>query len=371
MTTLEMEQSVPGRDFELEKRLLEKYYKEYINSYIKQMKMLDNETDFVRDDTYNGIRSQIHIIYKLKVGERGETFVLSKDGKRGYEFVIEFDKDDAGYGIYYGCKGLIKGGNQEEEIENLIKEWKKIKNETAYVLGNTFPGKDFYHRFKVTNNANNKTFWPFWISLYEEENIKEVAARAVKIISRIYKRMINGIVCKDKDYDKNKDYDKKEHAKTQTAFTKEAFEKALKGNNEKQRKYEKFLENGTKLNHFEKDDRYEMCWRAVNMSNVDLQYLLESFYKNYIITNSQTTKINWTVFQSILLTKNGKPLTDSFRGSIKTWTPEEKANPEYKNATTRPKEKENEKEKEEEEKRKKYNRKAKAMEDVKKIMGDE
>lgn len=30
MTTLEMEQSVPGRDFELEKRLLEKYYKEYI-----------------------------------------------------------------------------------------------------------------------------------------------------------------------------------------------------------------------------------------------------------------------------------------------------------------------------------------------------
>lgn len=27
MATLEMEQSVPGRNFELEKRLLEKYYK--------------------------------------------------------------------------------------------------------------------------------------------------------------------------------------------------------------------------------------------------------------------------------------------------------------------------------------------------------
>ena len=296
MTTLEMEQSVPGRDFELEKRLLEKYYKEYIDSYIKQMKMLDNETDFVRDDTYNGIRSQIHIIYKLKVGERGETFVLSKDGKRGYEFVIEFDKDDAGYGIYYGCKGLIKGGNQEEEIENLIKEWKKIKNETAYVLGNTFPGKDFYHRFKVTNNANNKTFWPFWISLYEEEDIVEVAARAVKIISRIYKRMINGIVCKDKDYDKQP----KAKTKIQTAFTKEAFEKALKGNNEKQRKYEKFLENGTKLNHFEKDDRYEMCWRSVNMLRIDLYHLFQAFSKEMGFS-----EVN-SVFQTVLLDKNGK-----------------------------------------------------------------
>ena len=43
-------------------------------------------------------------------------------------------------------------------------------------LKNTFPGKFFTHRFKPTNNANNHTYWPFWITLHEDEDIVEGVA---------------------------------------------------------------------------------------------------------------------------------------------------------------------------------------------------
>lgn len=52
--------------------------------------------------------------------------------------------------------------------------------------------KDFSHRFKMTNNAHNGTYWPFWITLYEDEDIKEVGLRATKIIRSVYERMFKG-----------------------------------------------------------------------------------------------------------------------------------------------------------------------------------
>lgn len=65
-------------------------------------------------------------------------------------------------------------------------EWKDIRYYVTAVLENTFPGKSFTHRFKPTNNANNHTYWPFWITLHEDEDIVEVGARAVRLIRSIY-----------------------------------------------------------------------------------------------------------------------------------------------------------------------------------------
>lgn len=138
---LDLDMSIPDRNVELETKLLNQYYNEFVDNYISKIVKLDSHPDFIRDDSFNGIKSSEHIIYKLRTNETGATHLLSRDGNRGYEFVIEFDKREPAYGIYYGCKGLIFGGDQEREINTFLEEWKSIRKEVSYILNNTFPEK--------------------------------------------------------------------------------------------------------------------------------------------------------------------------------------------------------------------------------------
>lgn len=184
-------ESIEERDIDLEMKIGNRLYEQYVDRYVKEIHRLKNIKDFVRDDRVHNINTKYHIMYKLKVGDNGETFIKSKDGKRAYEFLIEFDTKDPEYGIYYGCRALVIDGNQEEEINKLQKEWINIRKELTEVLNNTFINKDFTHRFRMTNNVNNKTFWPFWIALYDDEDITDVAILALKIIYKVYKNAIN------------------------------------------------------------------------------------------------------------------------------------------------------------------------------------
>ena len=149
--------------------------------YKKTMRRMDSCEDFVRDDSFHGHEAPNHMMYKLET-------LYSKDGHRAYEFLVEYDKWEPTVGIYYGCKGLILDGDTDEEKTRFDSEWKEIKEELTFILNNVFTTIDFTPRFKPTNNLNNATYWPFWVTLNENEDIIKVAARATRIIREVYKR---------------------------------------------------------------------------------------------------------------------------------------------------------------------------------------
>lgn len=310
----------------MEAELTNRYYNKFVNEYISKIGKLESRTDFIRDDSSNGIKSSEHIIYKLRTDDTGATHLLSKDGNRGYEFVIEFDKKDSAYGIYYGCKGLIFVGEQENEIEVLLDEWESIKEEVSSVLNNTFPDKDFSRRYKLTNNANNKTFWPFWISLYEEEDVLEVAARAVRIIYNVYKlRIVDG----DRSKFIYHNIEKKQNIKDKkrpgiyslTAYTDKKYDAILEILNnldpENVKLYTTVLDNATESGLFEKDIRYEKCWRVKDMDIIEVHYLVQEFY-NRLVGDKSARHNKWNLFEPILLSSSGTPMDLKRSKSVST-----------------------------------------------------
>ena len=163
-------------------KILTKQYSDILQQKFDCLEKLyldDSKPLFRRDDSYNGIHANHHTMYKLDD-------LHNKDNSITYEFLIEFDRNDPCLGIYYGCKGLIKKGDNLEQQEIMSREWNnQIKPKVLERLNKLFVEKRFDNRFKPTDNANDNTFWPFWISLYEDENMLEV-------IRDEYKRYIEG-----------------------------------------------------------------------------------------------------------------------------------------------------------------------------------
>lgn len=189
-----------------------------IDNILKRVNATEEEVEMLhgwrRDDSFLGIPAANEIEYKLGYP------LISLDGTRAYEFVIEFSINDPNVGIYYGVKGLTLKGDHYDQIDSFVKDFwgmgmddlikhginkndecpqkakrnkcPKNKVETvrdliAKYLNATFPGKDFSQRFMFTDNAWDHTFWPFWIASEPEEDIVWETARAVSIIRRIYK----------------------------------------------------------------------------------------------------------------------------------------------------------------------------------------
>lgn len=270
-----------------------------------KMRILDNCTDFHRDDSFHGNKAPNHMMYKLET-------LYSKDGHRAYEFLVEYDIWQPTVGIYYGCKGLILKGNVDEEIAIFDDEWNHIINEVLYVLNNIFPNKDFTHRFKPTDNANDNTYWPFWISLYEDENIIEVGARATMVIRNIYQKFLNGKTFKQHIIEEKK-------IKTNTAFTNDAyneFVESLKSNDNYKsfRDFQKYLLNNDLL---EENDIYEKGW-TVKMSNLKFAFLWAEFC-DYIglikldKKDKEKVHVPWQHITKIYVNKEGEPFNDNLK----------------------------------------------------------
>ena len=177
------------------KPLKQELWDKYIAPFIKEMDRLNSKEvkGFIKDNTVHGKPLESHIMYRVNLGtDDSPTFLLDvKDRMYKYEFLIEFDTDDAGYGIYYGCRAVADPSLSEEEMIEQIKliseDWQNIKEETKTLLNNMFPNKKFGDRtFRLTNNAEDNTFWPFWIALGDEEDILDVAVKATKLIANIY-----------------------------------------------------------------------------------------------------------------------------------------------------------------------------------------
>ena len=133
-----------------------------------------------RDDTVRNKQMPVHMMYKYGAP------LISEDGCRAYTFNIEYCTDTPSEGIYYGAFGVVLQGTIDEHKESFDREWAVIRPIAAQVLGNTFDNPYFIMLFRQTDNVNDNTYWPFWISLGEDEDIVEVAFRAVRIIRRIY-----------------------------------------------------------------------------------------------------------------------------------------------------------------------------------------
>lgn len=165
----------------INKSLDEKYRNNMVEGMIQEIQRLDSYPEFVRDDSFHGYEAKDHIMYKLGT-------LYSKDRKRAYEFLFEFDKKDLNYGIYFGCKGLIFDGDFQEQIDIFDKEWSTIKVKLINELDRaTYRKKLFNLRIKITNNCNDFTYWPFWIQLDEVEDITTKGRKMLSIIREVYR----------------------------------------------------------------------------------------------------------------------------------------------------------------------------------------
>lgn len=133
-------------------------------------------------------------------GEKDEKYMMYlvdsidyPDGGRRYEFLIEYDIYNPSQGIYFGCKSLTLPPHRHSgQIRKAEDDWRKAMPYVLQRLNNTFIDKDFTYRFRETDNDHNGTFWPFWISLYEDEDPREVGVRALEIISGVYRELVEG-----------------------------------------------------------------------------------------------------------------------------------------------------------------------------------
>lgn len=148
-----------------------------------------------------------------------------------YEFLIEYDVYEPVVGIYYGCKGLILDENDKMGWPCSMKNGKIFVIMLLLFLKIHFR-KFFTHRFKPQINANNHTYWPFWITLHEDEDIVEVGARAVCLIRSVYEGYIENedVEALRKRSGSRKSLRKKDKIRfsADVNFTKEAYLNCLK-----------------------------------------------------------------------------------------------------------------------------------------------
>lgn len=126
--------------------------------------------------------------------EHIEEQVISTDGHRRYDLLIEYDIYHPSHGIYFGCRSTtLPGFYHEIETGKALKEWIAVLPIAIRRLNNIFPEKDFSCRLRDTDNANDRTFWPFWISLHEDESPEDVACVALWILADAYSDYVAGI----------------------------------------------------------------------------------------------------------------------------------------------------------------------------------
>ena len=283
-------------------------------------------------DGKGGVR--LELLYTLM--HRIDT-LYSKDGHRLYEFLIEYDTDSPSVGIYYGCRGVtVDGFDHAQEIEHFRHDFKMVHEEMCRVLNNTFFDKDFSYRFKFTDNANDGTYWLFWITLNKEEDIYDVGVKATTIIRNVFKRYLDG------EEFSNVAASEKQSKKECICFTNETFQGLLDNmkyyhfggkieDKEKSKKaqelFKRFLEKAQQKRIMIKDPSYECAYRVllaidkdeclnadfVRMMYAFFDYLYskELFYKK---ENQKYINLPWEDLRKVFLDKDG----NAFPESIKT-----------------------------------------------------
>lgn len=252
----------------------------HAQSFIDKIDKLKDNDDFLRDDTYDKCHKTItgnHITYKYKIQPEGKglTRIVSKDGSRAYEFLIEFDKQDFAYGIYLGCRCLILKGDFQKQESIIEKEWDIVKPSVIKILGDTFQGKDFSNRFYASQTNGQIAIWPFWLTLEKNEDIA-IASLVTKIIAKTYNAYIRqgALILKSKF---SRD-DRKDERINETWFTDESY-KLIKERLISQHQwnsFKAFIDKAMEANVISMVDQYEKCYKFNNLNVVEIAYFIKS-----------------------------------------------------------------------------------------------
>ncbi len=273
---------------------------------------------FSRDDTYNSINAPYYIMYKLESKEYKGLL---------YEFLVEYQIGDPNTGIYFGCKVLnsdimtyFKNGDIDiatqltlKMIDCADKDWRiHLKDAVAVVLNNSFPDKKFHLRFCHTENANDGTYWPFWIRLNEEEDIITVAAYAVKLIKNVYLTHFSEhgelpSVLPESYETSGKHAGSKKKTSNVRYFSSDAYKECRMLH--RIDKHTSYLDNILKeLCKSKAISRSEGIYECAFIINEELSILdfCKELDRLRTIKNGEKLKLSWTALEKIFLTPNGE-----------------------------------------------------------------
>ena len=289
----------------------------------KMMGLIERDKHELRGyvpDGKGGIRSELPATLMYRIDT-----VTSADGHRLYEFLIEYDSDTPAEGIYYGCRGItIDGFDHVQEIEQFRQEREIVLPEMCRILNNTFPLKDFSHRFKLPDNADDGTYWLFWLTLNEEEDIKKVGVTATTIIRNVFRRYLNGETLPGGKLPE------KNFEKSSTCFTDETYQSLLNsikyknGDNvidpqltaEARATFEQFLVGAEHQRLIARDPNYPLAWRMQTKDRVDfgrmMRALFEYLYDHSLINkeyksneDNETYYVPWKALFKVFLDIDG------------------------------------------------------------------
>lgn len=291
-------------------------------------------------DGKGGVRLELLYTLMHRIGT-----LHSKDGHRLYEFLIEYDVELPSVGIYYGCRGVtVDGFDHTQEIEQFRHDYDMVETEIRRVLNNTFLDKDFSHRLKLTDNANDGTYWLFWITLNEEEDICDVGVNATTMIRNVFKRYLDGeefsnVAVSEKQLKKermcftNATYNallaKMKYYDSHIRIGKTYYDKIenKEKTKEAQELFKCFLEKAQQKRIMIKDPSYECAYRVLlaidkdECLNADFVRMMYAFFdylydKKLFNKKENETYINlpWENFRKVFLDKDG----NTFPESIKT-----------------------------------------------------
>ena len=218
------------------------------------------------DCTLHGVHQKNHLMYKIEPLDH-------PSGDARYEFLVEYDRMEPTIGIYFGCKCITSGdADHREMIELYMREWNEIRHHICTVLNNSFPTKEFRHRFRVTNNGENRTFWPSWIGLYDDEDM-DFALTVLRIFRKAYEQYFNGTLRKCRRLAPIA-YRHVETAFTGSAFTNltEAIGKSYGHDNAEAAMvlFNRFILNASAMGIFTPDPSYDYAWRYVGNPSMGL-----------------------------------------------------------------------------------------------------
>lgn len=302
--------------------------KKCIDRYKERIAVLDNHPDYECD---NHVRDKVIdpiIMYKLR--NDGGALSLKGRGGREYEFLVEFDPYNLAYGIYFGCRCTLNTYTKiSTQVEACNEEWQHIRALVIEALNNTFIDLDFSKREIPTDNVSDRTYWPFWFRLGEEEDVVEVAALATQIIRNVYRWFFDkenyDEIMKNSVKKKNKRGRKKD-ATTSTRYTNNEYNAIIEQLKDTTTYcsnavvyFEKFIDVLLRNDIIRRHHLYEKCWIVNGMENRDIAEIIAEF-SNRITTRISSVKemiingklelveiknISWSLFAPIVLTSSG------------------------------------------------------------------
>ena len=126
---------------------------------------------FIHELQIEGDFQPDHLMCKLAI-------LRDEENRLNYEFLIEYDIFDTSTEIYFGVKAVSDEWKPTHAFKQLaMNHWKLVEEKGAY--------KRKKHRFKMTNNVSNGTFWPFWIRMTME--CKEELNDAISFVEKFYR----------------------------------------------------------------------------------------------------------------------------------------------------------------------------------------